>query len=232
MAEAPPQPFAVEDVPALLRYNVRARRYILRVKADGTLHVTIPRGGNRSDAVAFAQRKRDWILLQLQQRLSRKASSNGWQPGTEILFRGLPALISCEAAASGQLVKFADQQLHAPADRQDLRPFIEKHLWQLARTEVMKRAFELARFHQAPLRRVCVRDQRSRWGSCSTRGTVSLNWRLIQMPPSVRDYLILHELAHFRQMNHSDAYWRLVETMDPCYLESENWLRRSGRSLR
>jgi predicted metal-dependent hydrolase len=98
--------------------------------------------------------------------------------------------------------------------------------------EVAGRAFELARLHQAPLRWVCVRNQRSRWGSCSTHGTVSLNWRLIQMPPSVRDYLIIHELAHFKQMNHSAAYWRLVEDMDPHYLEAEKWLRHFGRSLR
>jgi predicted metal-dependent hydrolase len=232
MAEIPPQPFSLEHVPALLRYNVRARRYILRVKADGTLHVTVPRGGNRSEAMAFAQRKRDWILRQRQQRLSQMSASTGWHPGTQILFRGLPALISFEFTVNGKLIKFADQQLHSSADREDYRPFIETHLWRLAKLEVVARAFELARLYQAPLRRVCVRNQRSRWGSCSSRGTVSLNWRLIQMPPFVRDYLIVHELAHFKQMNHSDAYWRLVETMDPNYLEAEKWLRHHGRALR
>lgn len=232
MPETSLHSFPMEDVNALLRYNTRARRYILRVKADGTLHVTIPRGGTRSEAIAFAHSKRDWILQQHQQRLSQMATSKGWHPGTEILFRGIPALISSESTLFGQRVKFADQQFHAPADQHDLRPFIENHLWRLAKTEVVERAFELAGIHQAPLRRLCVRNQRSRWGSCSTHGTVSLNWRLIQMPPSVLDYLILHELAHFKQMNHSAAYWRLVGTMDPNYPESERWLRRHGRSLR
>jgi len=232
MGESPLQPFPLESVTTLLRYNARARRYILRVKADGALHVTIPLGGNRSEAIAFAQRKQDWILRQRQQRLSQRSASNGWRSGAEILFRGLPSLISCEMTGGGQLVKFADQQLHAPADGRDIRPFMENHLWRLAKTEITERAFELARFHRSPLRRVCVRDQRSRWGSCSTRGTVSLNWRLIQMPPSVRDYLILHELAHFRQMNHSTFFWEIVEAMDPYYLEAEHWLRHCGRFLR
>jgi predicted metal-dependent hydrolase len=232
MEESAPQTNPLKSIPAFLCYNARARRYILRVKSDGTLHVTIPLGGNRSEAIAFAQRQQDWILRQRQQRLARSAEPQSWHSGVEILFRGLPALISCETTATGQLVKFADQQLHAPADGQDVRRWIETHLWRLAKTEVMERAFELAGTHQSPLRRVCVRNQRSRWGSCSTRGTVSLNWRLIQMPPSVRDYLIIHELAHFKQMNHSAAYWRIVEAMDPNYLEAEKWLHHSGRSLR
>ncbi len=232
MVEALLQPFALENVPTILRHNARARRYILRVKADGTLHVTIPRGGNRSEAMAFAQRKKDWILRQREQRLTQMAAFTGWRQGTEILFRGLPEHVCCEATLEGQIIKFADQHLSAPVDLQDFRTIIETHLWRLAKREIAVRAFELARLHQAPLRRICVRNQRSRWGSCSSRGTVSLNWRLIQMPPSVRDYLIVHELAHFSQMNHSAAYWRLVETMDPHYLEAENWLRHYGRSLR
>lgn len=232
MTEALLQSFPLENVPALVRYNVRARRYILRVKADGTLHVTIPRGGTRAEAIAFAERKRNWILRQRQQRLSQLDASKNWHPGTEIYFRGLPALIYCESTIGGQIVRFSDQQLHVSIDCTDFRPHIEKHLWHLAKTEITERTFLLARLHQAPLHRVSVRNQRSRWGSCSTNGTVSLNWRLIQMPPAVMDYLIIHELAHFRQMNHSAAYWRLVEEMDPHYVESERWLRLRGRMLR
>lgn len=230
--EAPaPQIDPLENIPALLRYNTRARRYILRVKTDGSLYITIPRGGNRAEAIDFARRHTDWILRQRQRRIAQNAGTQSWHAGVEILFRGLPSLISCETTAAGQLVKFADQQLRVPADGQDVRKWIENHLWQLAKKEVAERAIELARIHQSPLHRVCVRNQRSRWGSCSVRGTVSLNWRLIQMPPSVRDYLIIHELAHFQQMNHSTAYWRIVESMDPDYLEAENWLHRCGRSL-
>jgi predicted metal-dependent hydrolase len=71
-----------------------------------------------------------------------------------------------------------------------------------------------------------VRNQRSRWGSCSRRGTISLNWRLIQTPVSVRDYVILHELAHLKEMNHSKRFWREVARLCPDYKEAENWLKR------
>jgi predicted metal-dependent hydrolase len=77
-----------------------------------------------------------------------------------------------------------------------------------------------------------VRNQRSRWGSCSPRGTISLNWRLIQAPPNVRDYIILHELCHLRQMNHSDRFWREVASVCPDYQRAELWLKRNGDLLK
>jgi len=93
----------------------------------------------------------------------------------------------------------------------DLRSAIERHLWRLAAKEMPLRVLEYDAVHQLPVRRITVRNQRSRWGSCSRRGTISLNWRLIQSPPFVRDYIILHELMHLREMNHSIRFWREVK---------------------
>lgn len=76
---------------------------------------------------------------------------------------------------------------------------------------------ELAALHGIGVARVSVRNQRSRWGSCSRRGTISLNWRLIQTPEEVRDYIILHELPHRRHMNHSLRFWQEVERLCPGY---------------
>jgi predicted metal-dependent hydrolase len=91
---------------------------------------------------------------------------------------------------------------------------------------------ELAAPHALPVRRVTVRNQRSRWGSCSRRGTISLNWRLVQAPPFVRDYLIFHELAHLREMNHSTRFWQTVAGLCPDYQLAERWLKSHGRQLR
>jgi len=77
-----------------------------------------------------------------------------------------------------------------------------------------------------------VRSQKSRWGSCSRRGTISLNWRLIQTPDFVRDYIILHELAHLREMNHSPRFWRAVIEFCPGYRDAERWLRAHSDILR
>ena len=91
---------------------------------------------------------------------------------------------------------------------------------------------EYAAVHQLPVRRITVRNQRSRWGSCSRRGTISLNWRLIQAPPFVRDYLILHELSHVREMNHSPRFWREVERVCPDYETAERWLKQHSALLK
>lgn len=76
--------------------------------------------------------------------------------------------------------------------------------------------------------KVRVGDQRSRWGSCSSRGTVSLNWRLGMVPPEVLDYLVVHELAHLKEMNHSPRFWALVERHCPDYRTHEKWIRQHG----
>jgi len=76
-----------------------------------------------------------------------------------------------------------------------------------------------------------VRNQRTRWGSCTTTGVISLNWRLVQAPETVRDYVIYHELMHLREMNHSDRFWRRVEEVYPDWRDAERWLKGNGSLL-
>ena len=85
--------------------------------------------------------------------------------------------------------------------------------------------------HDVTVMRVTVRDQRSRWGSCSRRGAISLNWRLIQLPGPVCDYVILHELMHRRQLNHSAAFWREVKAVCPDHAAAERWLKQHAALL-
>jgi hypothetical protein len=106
----------------------------------------------------------------------------------------------------------------------NLRRPVEARLRALARVELPARTLELARVHGVMIHSVAVRDQSSRWGSCSERGVISLNWRLVQAPPSVRDYLIVHELMHRREMNHSLRFWRQVAAAFPAWREAEGWL--------
>ena len=80
-------------------------------------------------------------------------------------------------------------------------------------------------------RRVAVRDQRSRWGSCSPNGTLSFNWRLVLAPPDVLDYVVAHEVCHLRECNHSQRFWALLESIRPRYREHRDWLGRHGWEL-
>jgi predicted metal-dependent hydrolase len=129
------------------------------------------------------------------------------------------------------MVRFGSEAVPIADANGDLRPAVERHLRQLAARELPPRVLELAALHNLPVRRVTVRNQRSRWGSCSRRGTVSLNWRLVQAPGSVRDYLVLHELAHLKEMNHSRRFWSEVARLCPEFAEAERWLKQHSSLL-
>ena len=162
----------------------RARRYVMRVRPDGDLRVTIPRGGSKAEAIRFAERHMDWAERQRARVMETRR----------------PAAV--------------DRELRAKA-AQDLPPQL----------------LALAARYGLTVKRVTIRNQRSRWGSCSHRGHITLNFRLMLMPPEVREYILIHELMHLKQANHSIRFWRLVEAACPGFREAERWLKTHGPSL-
>ena len=216
-------------VPLLLVHHPRARRYLLRLGPDGTARVTIPRHGSITAARDFAARNLPWLERQIQRLDTQPKTPDHWHIGTEILYRGLPVRI--EAEPDG-VIRFGPERLRVADPSADLRPVIQKHLLRLASQELPARVLELAAAHDIAVTRVTVRNQKTRWGSCSRRGTISLNWRLVQTPEFVRDYIILHELAHRRQMNHSAKYWEEVARLCPEYLVAERWVKQHAKLLR
>ena len=208
----------------------RARKYILRVRPDGTLRVTIPRGGSRRDAETFVERHRAWVEAE-RLRVAARHAPVEWHVGDCIALRGEPAEIREEQRGRSRMIVVGDQRVRVEAGTTDVRPAVEKALRQIATRELVARLHELARRHDLAVKSAAVRNQRSRWGSCSTSGVIALNFRLIQMPPWVSDYVLLHELMHLRQQNHSRRYWRLVAEVCPGFRAAERWLRVEGKAL-
>jgi predicted metal-dependent hydrolase len=101
-----------------------------------------------------------------------------------------------------------------------------------ASVELRQRLLQLAADHGLDVSRISIRDQRARWGSCGHDGHICLNWRLVLMPPEIRDYVMIHELMHLRRMDHSRRYWELVAAAYPDYQRARVWLRQHGPSLR
>jgi predicted metal-dependent hydrolase len=181
-----PAPAGAPLAPFYFIRHRRARRYLLRVEPDGRLRITIPRGGSRREAAAFAARNVAWI--------------------------------------AGQRARLTTPMIDAD-ERVRLRA--------RALAELPDRLRALADEHQVTgLTRVSIRNQRTRWGSCGRDGHITLNWRLVAMPPEVRDYVLIHELMHLRRMDHSPAYWRLVAAACPNYPDARAWLRANGRAFR
>jgi len=211
--------------------NRRARRYVLRLRSDGSARVTIPRGGSLAEGRRFAERNVAWLAKQILRQAAQPCRAAAWLAGTEILFRGEPVRLEISVGRQGGWVRFGTETVRLRDTTGDLRPAIERHLRLLAAKELPPRVVELAALHRLPVRQVSVRNQRSRWGSCSRRGTISLNWRLVQVPPPVRDYLVWHELAHLKEMNHSRRFWSEVARLCPDFGEAERWLKQHSRLL-
>jgi predicted metal-dependent hydrolase len=126
----------------------------------------------------------------------------------------------------------AQRAARVPALRASaLRPLISRWYRLKAQRELPAQLAALAAAHRIAVTRVSVRDQRSRWGACSARGTITLNWRLVLVPEFVREYVLLHELMHRRELNHSRRFWRLVAECCPRQLEARRWLKTEGKRL-
>jgi predicted metal-dependent hydrolase len=225
--DAPEQPLPWKHgIMVQLVRRPRARRYLLRLQPDGTARLVIPRRGSRAEALRFLERNEAWLLERFRHWQARVSTRRAWIDGVTFLFRGVDVMLRVESQPGGVQLRFADQALLA-SQAGDYREVIAAHLREIAERELPLRTRELAQHHGITIQRVTVRAQKTRWGSCSARGTISLNWRLVQAPPLVSDYLIVHELMHRREMNHSARYWNLVANAFPEYRTAEKWLKQT-----
>jgi len=182
---APPQIHPAAHAAVEYVRHPRARRYLIRVRIDGSVRVTIPSRGSKREAAAFYEQQRAWV--------------EGQQRRVAAVRERLPRAL-------------------APEEQRALRT--------KAHRELPPRLLELAKEVGVVVRKISVRDQRHRWGSCSPSGLICLNWRLITMPQWVSDYVLYHELMHLKQMDHSPAFWQLVAQVCPNYQNARRWLRR------
>ena len=202
----------------------RARRYVLRMTPDGALRITVPRGASVAGGLEFAKRQGAWIAREQARRIIRDGA---WAEGGLVWFRGerVPFVLG------DTVVSFGAETMARPKGSEPLREAFETRLRAIAAAELPARCRDLARRHGLTVSRVTIRNQRSRWGSCSSRGAIALNWRLVQMPAAVSDYVILHELMHFKQPNHSRRFWKEVAAVCDGWRAAEKWLRTHGREL-
>jgi predicted metal-dependent hydrolase len=181
--------------------------------------------------VRFVEQHRDWLERARERQRRRPRVEPVWELGTALLWRGELTEVRVASAAKAA-VCLASDVFRVPRIEGNLREALEARFLKRARVELPQRTWELAAETGTRLKNVSVRNQRSRWGSSSARGTVSLNWRLIQMPDRVRDYVILHELVHLRnEMNHSDRFWACVGEVCPGWREAERWIKANAGLL-
>ena len=234
----PSEPQAIEIVFEQSAYLVRlrrhrqARRYTLRI--DGAARevvLTMPPRGSVKEARVFAQKHGAWIAA----RLKRLPAAVPFAPGTELPLRGVPHRIVHRGGERGPVWTEFDAHGAPLLCVAGEAPHVARRMGDFLRRAARRDLDAASRRHAAALgvvvKRIAVRDQSSRWGSCSNSGVLSFSWRLIFAPPFVLDYLAAHEVAHLVELNHSPRFWRLVAKLSADTERAKAWLDVHGTGL-
>jgi len=234
----PSEPQAIEVVFERSIYLVRmrrhrqARRYTLRIAAaTREVILTMPPRGTLKEAREFAQKHGGWIAA----RLGRLPEAVRFAHGIVVPLCGVPHRIAHRRGVRGtvwtETESDGERLLCVAGDAPHIDRRIGDFLRREARRELETATLRFAAELGVSIRRVAVRDQASRWGSCSTAGVLSYSWRLILAPSLVLNYLAAHEVAHLVEMNHSAKFWRLVHRLCPDHERAKVWLDVHGSDL-
>ena len=218
-----------EVLDVTFRRHAQARRLVLRMNATGTgILVTVPKGVSRARALEFTERSRRWI----EERVKARGGLVHLLPGHVLPLRGIGHEIRPVPSRRG-IVTTDDVRslILVPGDQRHLSRRVLDFLKAEARTDLATASERYAAMMGVKFRRIIIRDQRSRWGSCSASGDLSYSWRLILAPRYVLDYVVAHEVAHLRHLDHSQRFWRLVLTHCPDAARAKNWLRNHGQDV-
>ena len=227
----PVETFTVElnegSVDLTILRNPRARRMTLRVDPKpGAATLVAPPFLDTRTAMRFVRENADWLT----EKLSQQSIPVPFANGSDIPFRGKLHRIEALRTVRGLVVR-RNQTLYVPGGRDHLPRRLTDWLKEEARVALTAAATEHAVALGGNLERITVRDQKSRWGSCSPDGNISFSWRLILAPPVILDYVAAHEAAHLIQMNHSRAFWKLVAKRIKDPEAATEWLRVNGPDL-
>ena len=225
-----------------VRTSQRAKRISVRYSQSNGLEVVYPPGLRQPNPEALLRERSAWVLSAIDKFSSATVSvpKRDYREGEAFLFRGAIVRLKFERAPSLNQIAacLKDRQLVVafpePAPNTNcatIRQAIERFYRAQAQDYLPKRAEKLAHKHGFKFARVRIKNQKTRWGSCSAKRNINLNMRLMMAPDDAIDYVIIHELCHLRELNHSPAFWALVESYCPEFRQWRAWFRQHGPSL-
>ncbi|HZK89522.1 MAG TPA: SprT family zinc-dependent metalloprotease [Stellaceae bacterium] len=218
--------------PVTVRVSPRAQRLSLRVDAASRrVELVLPRRFAEKTALAFVAAHRGWIAA----RVAALPPPLRLADGATVPVFGRPHFIrhvpDPQRGLAAAPVTIADGEIRVRGDPAHLPRRVRDHLIALAKRDFAARTRALAARLGKDVARVGVRDPKSRWGSCSSKGAISFSWRLVFAPEAVIDYVVAHEVAHLVEMNHSPRFWRVVAGLVPDSAAPRAWLKRHRLEL-
>lgn len=216
------------QVPLVIRRLANARRMTMRLAPDGSeVRLSIPRWGRTAEALAFARSRQDWLAEQL----ARVPQRRDVAAGSTFPYRGAPLTVLHDAAAPRR-PELMPAALRIGGPAEGLAARIRRWLEQEARTLCAQDLAHYCGRAGLPMAPLALSGAQRRWGSCSARGEVRINWRLVMAPDAVRRSVVAHEVAHLVHFDHSPRFHALLADLYEADLDAANrWLRREGRGL-
>jgi len=234
LRERKPLTFVVAGDPVLVRVRESRRARTLRIIVGPRrpLEVIIPRGAREADAARFLEAKRGWVEEKV--AAARATAARPFKLGLErpggVWLEGEPVLIE-RRDERRSVAELRGAVLVVSGPEGGAAAALERWYRRAARRRIAEVAEREAARLELTYRSIGVRDQRTRWGSCSRRGNLSFSWRLLVAPADVLEYVVVHELCHLGEPNHSKAFWRLLDAARPGWQEQARWLREHGQEL-
>ncbi len=218
---------AEREVPLVFKRDGRAQRIILRLDYGASRIVVVrPKRTSRQEAKRFVLSNRDWIA----ERIDQLPESIPFVHGTVFPFLGSPHRVRHRPNARG-VVWCEEQEIHVAGHEEHLQRRVSDWLRLEARREIEAKARAKAEQIGKRVKRIILRDTTSRWGSCSPDGQLSFSWRLILAPRHVLDYVVSHEVAHLKEMNHGPRFWQLCRDLCRNVRAAREWLDQNGTDL-
>ena len=231
-----------ESVAYTIRHSKRAKRVIVKFSLENGLEVVYPGAMSTPSPESVLIANSDWIKATMKRArdASAKRFRRCYEDGELFLVRGKPYRLErclsnegsrATAQFSGNSLEVSIPAGTSHTDREQLRDAVLHFYRQLARDYLPVRVAELAAEHGFAYNQLRIKHQKTRWGSCSAKGNINLNLRLMMTPDEAIDYVIIHELCHLRELNHSRQFWMMVECCCPEYRKWKAWLRQNRAYL-
>jgi predicted metal-dependent hydrolase len=222
-----------------VRFSKRSKKPRIKVDIEG-VEVVLPEHAHSSYADRMMRDYAEWVLkkVALFDEIRKRQQNQAAQVRKTLLIYGKEMQLSYDPfrknggggqirIENGRIILAVSGQSQAGTALK-----LQKYLKELARAEINALAATLSQKMGTAFTRITIRDQRTRWGACSARKSLSFNWRLVMAPPDVAEYVVIHELAHLIEMNHSMRFWKIVEKHCPDYKKRRLWLKKNGHLLR
>jgi len=221
----------LNEINYTIRNSKKAKRILIKILPDAKVELVVPIGASVNKAKQFINSKQHWINSRLT-KMALDSCASISDDSSVIIFAQRYKLLHCQKYIP-QLFQFEDSELliSKHLNKPDIKIMLKAYLLSILKEYIRPMCEEYCLALGVKYKKISLKDTKGQWGSCSARGNLSFSWRLVFAPKDVVKYLVVHEVSHLVQRNHSSKFWAVVENLYPEYKSPQRWLKRNGSML-